>query len=75
MNVWTSVPEHDHPLGGRSSCCYGRAYHHTPLHNQNITCFNGKGKHREDLCISIMFSKVCGGHQSALEGQRGGPRP
>ncbi|CAH2211416.1 jg2456 [Pararge aegeria aegeria] len=23
----TSVPEHDHPLGARSSNCYGREYH------------------------------------------------
>ncbi|CAH2254482.1 jg12483 [Pararge aegeria aegeria] len=29
MNVRASVPEHDHPLGGRSSYCYGRAYHHS----------------------------------------------
>ncbi|CAH2215727.1 jg26229, partial [Pararge aegeria aegeria] len=29
MNVRTSVPEHDHPLGGRSSYCYDRAYNHS----------------------------------------------
>ncbi|CAH2234859.1 jg15347 [Pararge aegeria aegeria] len=35
MNVRTTVHEHGHPLGGRSSCCYGRAYHHSSRRMQS----------------------------------------
>ncbi|CAH2264866.1 jg5702 [Pararge aegeria aegeria] len=58
IQLRTSVPEHDHPLGGRTSYCYGRAYHHSSRVILMYLITTASGSFRPELS-NAAFRKTC----------------